>query len=152
GPPGPRQSCAARRGHGHGRCRAGPVTDQIVLRSVRVDGELVSVRIASGRITNIGADPGADMAIGVGDEAVDGRGGALIPGLPDHHLHLAAMAARDRSLDLRGCDLDCALAEHVAGTGRRDWTRAVGYDDTTHGPLDRWRLDVVAGARPVRVQ
>jgi len=32
------------------------------------------------------------------------------------------------------------------------WVRGVGYHESVAGPLDRWRLDALAPARPVRIQ
>lgn len=77
-----------------------------------------------------------------GDD-IDAAGGALLPGLHDHHVHLRAMAAGLTSVDVGpGVDLAAALS----GDG---WVRATGY----HGDdLDRWALDAVAPDHPVRVQ
>lgn len=88
-----------------------------------------------------------------GEEVIDGGGGALLPGLADHHLHLAAMAARENSLDLSTVGVD-DLAETVGRhrTGADGWIRAVGYDEALHGVLDRSLLDRWTGGRPVRVQ
>ena len=87
-----------------------------------------------------------DVRVGDAPGELDARGGALIAGLHDHHVHLRAAAAARSSVDLLGArDLD-ALGP---GDG---WVRAVNYHESTAGPLDRWRLDAVVGGRPVRVQ
>ncbi|WP_369254088.1 amidohydrolase family protein [Streptomyces sp. R35] len=82
-----------------------------------------------------------------------GYGGALLPGLADHHLHLAAMAAQHVSLDVSALSRDglaSSLAQAVAGED--GWVRAVGYDDVVHGALDRTVLDAWNRVLPVRVQ
>jgi len=118
-----------------------------------VEGAVVDVRIDAGHVTAVDRDlPRA------GTEVVDAGGGALIPGLHDHHLHLLAMAAADRSVDV-GSAADPASFDHAirAAAGWRTgqaadaWLRVVGYDDH-HGPLDRRRLDTLAPGRKVRVQ
>ena len=50
----------------------------------------MDVLVTGGRITAVGPD----LRSSPGARAVDGGGGAVLPGLHDHHLHLAAMAAR----------------------------------------------------------
>src|SRR3546814_13423369 len=59
-----------------------------LLCDVQVAGKRVDVRLLDDRIDAIGVD--LDPR---GAEVVPGRGGALLPGLTDHHLHLLAMAA-----------------------------------------------------------
>ena len=84
---------------------------------------------------------------------VRGAGGALLPGLADHHLHLAALAARDASLDVSDVAENALLASiSQAEPGQDGWVRAVGYDDVVHGALDRDVLDAWSPDVPVRVQ
>jgi predicted amidohydrolase YtcJ len=117
----------------------------ILLRDVEVDGRIVDVEVVAGRVTAL--RPG--IARGRRD-AVDGGGGALLPGLHDHHLHLLAMAAADRSLVLTRT-LDSISTSHRA-LPPEQWLRVVGYHEAEHGPLDRVLLDRLAPGRPVRVQ
>lgn len=121
----------------------------MLIRNVEVEGhaEVVDVRIDAGRI----ADIGAGLA---GTVDVDGRGGALLPGLHDHHIHLAALAAEAASvrvgpMDVRG---RTAFAAALVGGPPGEWVRAVGYHESVAGDLDRWALDALAPDRPVRVQ
>ncbi len=117
-----------------------------------VDDERVDVRIEAGRVAAVG--PSLDRG---GSAVVDAGGGALLPGLHDHHIHLLAMAAAEGSVRLDdsaaggpgGLDTTIRAAHGAAPRGR--WLRAVGYEET-HGPLDRHRLDRLAPGRPVRVQ
>ena len=114
---------------------------------------LFDVRLARGRIAELAPAGGAhSRAAG----AVDAAGGALLPGLHDHHLHLLALAAALSSVacgppavrDAR--ELARALAN--ARPGRDGWIRGVGYHETVAGALDRAALDSLTPARPVRIQ
>jgi predicted amidohydrolase YtcJ len=108
----------------------------LLLREVEVDGALVDVRVGAD-VEEIG-----QLVPRPDENVVDGRGGALIPGLHDHHLHLLAMAASTSSVDVsEGLD---PLRDRE-GSG---WIRAVGWRDAG----DRHDLDAVVPDRPVRVQ
>lgn len=90
----------------------------------------------------------ADLVLdGEGGE-LDAAGGAVIPGLWDHHIHLLALAAARRSVDVRA-GLETLRAATPAPGG---WLRAVGYHETTAGAVDRWALDAFVPDRPLRVQ
>lgn len=127
-------------------------TDVTLLVDTEVDGERVDVRVEGPAVVAVGRDlPRA------GARLVDAGGGALLPGLHDHHLHLLAMAAAATSTDVGGpaCagapDFDDALRAAHARQPAGAWLRVVGYDER-HGPLDRHRLDRLAPGRAVRVQ
>ena len=102
----------------------------------------VDVRIAGVRILDVG--PGLDRR--GEDDVVDAGGGAIVPGLHDHHVHLRAMAAAAASVPVG------QLQEAAVNTPPGQWLRAVGYHESIAGPLDRWRLDELVPDRPVRVQ
>jgi predicted amidohydrolase YtcJ len=108
---------------------------RLVFRDVEVAGERVDVLVEAGRVTQIGR--GLDA-----EEVVEGRGGALLPGLHDAHLHLLALAAARASIDV-GPGLD---ALRLAPSG--DWIRAVNARES----VDRRALDALVPDRPVRVQ
>ena len=128
--------------------------DLVVTRADLGHGRLLDLRVADGRIRAV--EP--ELAVGDGDLVLDAAGGAVIPGLHDHHVHLYAMAAARRSLDLGSAavegpgQLEAALraADRAAPTGA--WLRAVGYHDGVAGALDRHRIDGVVADRPVKVQ
>ena len=90
------------------------------------------------------------------DEPVlDACGGALLPGLHDHHLHLFAMAAGQRSLRcgppaVHGAD---ALRRAVArARPERGWIRGTGYHEAVAGELTRAELDAWRPGCPIRIQ
>jgi predicted amidohydrolase YtcJ len=120
----------------------------VLFRDVEVDGRRCDVRVDG---DTLGA---VDEALsGQDSDVIDGDGGALLPGLHDHHVHLLAMAAADRSVQLAGLLDDAALADALRTADqslpRGAWLRAVGW----HGPdLDRAILDAAVPDRPVRVQ
>jgi predicted amidohydrolase YtcJ len=121
----------------------------LLVRDARVDGRLVDVLIGQGRIAAI--DPSGGTEVTCGHE-IDAAGGALLPGLHDHHVHLLALAAALGSVDVSRGDLESALAAEHTRAAPGTWLRVVGYDETISGPLDRHRLDALAPGRPVRVQ
>jgi predicted amidohydrolase YtcJ len=127
----------------------------VLIRRAEVEGRAPrDVRIASGRVAEIGED----LAPRAGEPVVDAAGGALLPGLHDHHLHLRALAAAQHSVACGPptvCDRDSlarALARAAAGAPPGTWIRGVGYHESVAGPLDRLALDALAPAHPVRIQ
>lgn len=126
----------------------------LVLRRVEVDDRIVDVGVADGRIDTVAPQvrPTTDAVV------IEGHGGALVPGLHDHHLHLLATAAAAASThvgppqvrDRPGLVGALRSADASLGPGR--WLRAVGYHDSVAGDLDRHTLDDIVARRPVRVQ
>lgn len=115
-------------------------------------GACVDLRIANGRIATIGERLSRD-----GDEPVfDAAGGALLPALRDHHLHLRSLAAARASVVCGPPQVDSAealamrlCAADATGEG---WLRGIGFHESVCPMLDRDWLDRHAGARPLRVQ
>jgi predicted amidohydrolase YtcJ len=121
------------------------------LRNVEVDDRAVDALVAGGRVHEVGV--GLDMSRT--SFVVDGLGGALLPGLHDHHVHLCATAAAARSVDISRHDRDGFVAALRTADGSLPpgaWMRVIGYHESLHGPLDRVALDAVVNVRPVRVQ
>jgi predicted amidohydrolase YtcJ len=124
----------------------------VLIVDAEVAGERVDVRVAAGRVAALG--PGLDR--GPGERVVDAGGGALLPGLVDHHVHLLAAAAAQESAvcgppgvrDRAG--LAAVLA--AAPADRAGWVRGVGYHESVAGDLDAAALDRLHPDRPVRVQ
>lgn len=123
----------------------------LILRNVEVGGRPgLDVRLQDGLVAEVGE------RLPASGEDFDGRGGALLPGLIDHHIHLLAAAAQAQSLQLeRLADaaafeqaIRAALAERPPGA----WLRATGYHERIAGDLDRDVLDAVAPDHRLRVQ
>jgi predicted amidohydrolase YtcJ len=93
-----------------------------------------------------------------GEDDLDACGGALLPGLHDHHVHLRALAAARVSVAAGPPHVRTAgqLAARLREADREltpgAWIRCVGYHESVAGPLDRWVLDRMLPHRPVRVQ
>lgn len=122
----------------------------LVIRRAEVDGKVVDLRIDGERIVALA--PVVDAASD--DDVIDAGGGALLPGLHDHHIHLMAFAAARHSIRLGPPDVaDTSAFEAAlraaAGTG---WVRGISYHESVAGELDRQRLDAVVPHRPVRIQ
>ena len=120
----------------------------IVFRDAEVGGAVLDVEVVGSVITSIGPR----LPRGGACLEIDAHGGALLPGLHDHHLHLLAMAAALASVD---CAELCGGADGLASALRGapgTWVRAVRYHESLAGPLDRYRLDALVSDRPVRVQ
>jgi predicted amidohydrolase YtcJ len=109
-----------------------------LLRDVEVAGARTDCRVDSGRI--VACEPG--LTVTPNDEVIDGRGGRLLPGLADHHIHLLASAAAAASVDVSGGLAALRSAPAVI------WVRAVG----ARHELTRADIDAVEAERPVRVQ
>ncbi len=84
---------------------------------------------------------------------IEAHGGALIPGLHDHHIHLAGLAARAASLWCGPPDvLDAeALAARLQQPGE-GWLRGIGYHESVMGLPTARELDALAPHRPIRIQ
>lgn len=129
------------------------------IHDVEVDGRRCDVAVADGVVADVRPRSGPHGPSGSHDvdglEGVDGTGGALIPGLHDHHLHLLAMASAAESVDCsRGVvhDLDGLAAALRNAPAQPEWIRGVGYHESVAGDLDRHRLDLLVPDRPVRLQ
>ena len=85
---------------------------------------------------------------------IHAHGGALLPGLHDHHIHVCALAARQHSVP---CGPDAVrtageLAVKLRGAPGSGWVRALDYHESVAGELDRYRLDSLLAQRPLRLQ
>jgi predicted amidohydrolase YtcJ len=125
----------------------------LLIRGAEIGGVRCDIRLARARIGE--AAPAGALARRTGEAVLDARGGALLPGLHDHHMHLMALAAARRSArcgppavrEVNG------LARALAGApGDDGWIRGVGYHESVAGRLDRTRLDALRPDVPVRVQ
>ncbi|WP_448628222.1 amidohydrolase family protein [Geodermatophilus sp. URMC 64] len=124
----------------------------MLIRGAEVAGHRADVRVSGDRV----AEVAASLERAPAEEVLDARGGALLPGLVDAHLHLMALATTAASVrcgppEVRDAGgLAAALA--AAPPGADGWVRGVGYAESVAGDLDAAALDRLHGARPVRVQ
>ena len=124
----------------------------LLITAAEVEGRHVDVRVRDDRVVDVAAGLRPEP----GDEVVDAAGGALLPGLHDHHIHLLSLAASSGSIwcgppHTTTAD-GLAAALRSARPGRDGWVRGSGYHARVAGPLDRWGLDRLVADRPVRVQ
>jgi predicted amidohydrolase YtcJ len=133
------------------------VSDVVEIRRADVDGRPVDVRWRDGHVLSVlpaGARPPDRDSVAV----VDAGGGALIPGLHDHHIHLLALAAQRTSVNA-GPPAVTTVHELVrilttaCETAMSGWVRAVGYHESVAGDLDALALDrLVPAGREVSIR
>jgi len=118
----------------------------MIIQNVDINGACRDVRLSGGVIAEIGNSL-------VGNRYHDGQGGALIPGLHDHHIHLNATAAAMNSVKCGPPDVnsDNDLIARINQPGQ-GWLRGVGYHQSVAGDIDRTWLDEYGPSRPVRIQ
>jgi predicted amidohydrolase YtcJ len=121
----------------------------MLIRAAEIEGRRCDVRISDGLIAAIAAE----LLPLPGEPVIEAGGGALLPGLHDHHIHLDATAAALTSVkcgppEVRDRE---ALALVLAAAPGAGWLRGVGFHDSI-GHVDRAWLDAHGPARPVRIQ
>ena len=122
---------------------------ELLFTDVEVEGHATDVRVVDGVVDEIGHGL---RPLGLDTEVVAGGGGALIPGLPDHHVHLLEMAAAADSIDLA---VDTPhWVDRLRATSARNgaWIRLIGHHESRDGVLDRDGLDRLRADVPVKVQ
>nr|WP_246325074.1 amidohydrolase family protein [Petropleomorpha daqingensis] len=123
-----------------------------MIRGAEVRGRRADVRITGDRVAAVA--PALERI--PGEEVLEARGGALLPGFVDPHLHLLALAAALTSVRCGPPDVQdtatLAAALAAAPGDAAGWVRGVGYAETVAGNLDAAALDRLHAARPVRVQ
>jgi len=132
------------------------MTARLVVADGEVRGRRVDVVVADGIVTAI--TPAGSARPAGDDRVLSAGGGALLPGLHDHHVHLLAMAAAVGSAAVGpaevadGAALAARLHAAAADVERGEWVRAIGYHESVAGELDRHVLDRMVADRPLRVQ
>lgn len=118
----------------------------MIIRNAEIEGRVSDVLLADGRIAKIGTDI-------KGEPYFEANGGALIPGLHDHHIHLNAAAAAMNSVRCGPPEVTskAELIEALNGQGE-GWLRGVGYHHSVAGEIDREWLDKHGPKRPIRIQ
>jgi len=130
-----------------------PPQPTVLIRNAEISGHPgLDVRVGPEAVQEIGSG----LARTAGERVLDAAGGAVVPGLHDHHVHLRAVVAARQSLDLSAAADAAAFDRLVTAAAlaipRGQWLRATGWDEHRTGPLDRARLDALAGTVPARVQ
>ena len=125
----------------------------LVIRTAELqDGRIADVRIENGHVSAIGVG----LSIEGGARVIDAAGGALLPGLHDHHIHLFALAASKASVvcgppeivDRAGLSRTLARAASTLNS-----IRGVAYHESVAGDLDRHDLDALVPSHiPLRIQ
>ena len=107
------------------------------------------LRIEHGRIAGIGT-----LMASPGETVIDAVGGALLPGLHDHHIHLLSYAASLNSVRCGPPDVhdEEQLVSALRARSEGGWLRGYGYHESVAGEIDRRWLDQHLPDRPVRVQ
>ncbi|MFN8631978.1 MAG: amidohydrolase family protein [Chloroflexota bacterium] len=132
------------------------MTTEITIVNGRIFGNpgATALRVEAGRIAQIGAD--ADMPRG--GDVIDARGGLVIPGLDDAHIHLRYGARQLADADLFGLQtadetLD-AIAEHARANPHKAWVRGRGwvYSAFEGGLPHRRLLDAIVPDRPAWIR
>ncbi len=124
------------------------------MRRAGIGPVVADVRVEGGRLTEVGRA----LRRVPGEAELDAAGGAVLPGLHDHHLHVLSLMAASRSVrvgppDVRDPAGFAAALNQAASDGPDgEWIRAVAYHQSVAGDLDRDVLDRVLADRPVRVQ
>jgi predicted amidohydrolase YtcJ len=121
----------------------------VLIRNAEVWGfGPAEVRLSEGAITAIGR-----LDARPGEPVIDAAGGTLLPGLHDHHIHLAGLAARAASISCGPPEVTSAdeLTERLARPGS-GWIRAIGYHESVMGLPGAKELDRLATDRPLRMQ
>lgn len=124
-----------------------------LVRAAEVDGRRVDVALEGDRVVRMAGQ----LERSAGERLVHANGGALIPGLHDHHIHLLALAGARESVKVGPPEVTDRTGffdalEKARGQRRDGWIRAIGYHESVAGELDRWVLDEVGSHQPVRVQ
>ena len=123
----------------------------ISIVNAEVEGKAgLDVRCRDGVIVEVGER----LAAGSEETTINARGGALLPGLHDHHIHLPALAAARTSIRCGPPEVEDrdALVSSLRTAPGDGWIRGVGYHESVAGELTPQTLDALLPRRPVRVQ
>jgi predicted amidohydrolase YtcJ len=124
----------------------------VLIRNAELDGRIVDVRCEMGRIRELAST----LPSRASERVLEAEGGALLPGLHDHHLHLLSLAAALESVPcgppvIRSRDELRARLLAAAPTPE-GWLRGTGYHESVAGSLDRFVLDGLRDDCALRIQ
>ncbi len=117
-----------------------------------------AVAVREGKIIAVGTRDACIKALGKGYELIDMRGGALLPGFIDTHLHPVLLIFFAMNCDLGGVssmtDLQQKLREALLRKSDDSWLIGLNFDEQSlrekRAP-DRHDLDAVSTERPIAV-
>ncbi|HEX8055415.1 MAG TPA: amidohydrolase family protein [Novosphingobium sp.] len=121
----------------------------MLIRRAEVWGQgIADVRLAGSKIAELGS-----LSPLSGEAVIEAAGGALLPGLHDHHIHLAGLAVRAESVACGPPEVTTAdeLARQLRWPGS-GWIRGIGYHESVMGLPDARALDRLVSDRPLRIQ
>lgn len=121
------------------------------LDATRTQGRPTAVAVTGARISAVGGDELRALA-GPGTTVLDARGGAILPGLNDGHLHFCASAVtRYLLVDLAGAGDWEGILNLIqdAEAGADCWIRAHGWDEAEHGDVPAASFHAVHPQVPV---
>lgn len=126
------------------------VNPMLLIRRAELGDEQLDIRCRKGEVIEISTA----LSGKADDTVIDAGGGAILPGLHDHHIHLFALAASRQSVlcgppDVIDSDALSKLLKELSGNG---WIRGVGYHESVAGMLHRNQLDGMVQDRPLRIQ
>lgn len=123
----------------------------MLIRGAEIHGHgTADLRIAGDRIAAIGALEALEN-----EPVVEAHGNLLLPGLHDHHIHLAGLAAQRVSVDCGAPDItDQDALRRALDRPGSGWLRATGFHESVMGGAlpDVATLDALAPDRPLRMQ
>ncbi len=114
-----------------------------------------ALTIRNGRISYVGDDGAAAQAAGGSGAKVIDKGGTVLPGLTDAHIHFGWYSLELRGVDLEGvANLEQALVmvqSRVAATPPGEWISGTGWNHHLWGGRlpTRQQLDAIAPHHPV---
>jgi len=113
-------------------------------RNARAD-----LRLSAGHIDAIG-----ELEPRPRELVIEANGGALFPGLHDHHIHLAALAAKQASVICGPPQVsdESELAARLSTQPGSGWIRGILYHQSVMGLPDARALDRLVAHRPLRIQ
>jgi len=117
-----------------------------------------AIAVSRGRIVAVGSRGEVTALKGEGTEVIDAKGGTILPGFIDPHVHIVMGAVLSSFVDVRPMTCETidsvmqALAAAVARTKPGEWIMARGFDPSLckgNANITRHDLDRVAPDHPV---
>jgi predicted amidohydrolase YtcJ len=121
----------------------------LIRNATLMNGQPADIRIGGNEIAALART----LAPRPNETIIDAAGGAALPGLHDHHIHLLALAAAFTSLDCATSTNARHLAERLKAASRgKPSLRAINYHERIAGNIDRHWLDQAVPNVPARLQ